>query len=119
MGNIFTDFGKRISIDYTEYRSFLTSYWDVKRDTRLVKRAVKRAKRKNAADGRTYYILKDKTGGINEFCKSDIHFWTHRHKPALLPEMDFMQRLSASYAIVTSNEAILDQYNQVQLKKEQ
>jgi len=119
MANIFTDFAKRISIDYTEYRNFLISYWNVKRDAKAIARAMKRAKLKNKTDNRTYYILKDKTGGINEFTKDDAYYWSRVHRPAILAPMNYIERLTASIGLVTSNQQIMEQYAQIQLKKEQ
>lgn len=115
MSNVITDFKDRLKIDYTEWRNYLISKWNVKREKRLIRRAMHRAQEKNYSDGRTYYILKDKQGGINEFNSSDIKFWT---KYNVLDKMDLLQRLEKSIAVVTSNKNILNQYNQIQLKKE-
>ena len=71
---IFTDIKKRIEIDWIEWKNYKISLWNVKRDRRLIERAIKRARIKNASDGKTYYVLRDVTGGINEFNSSDVRY---------------------------------------------
>lgn len=105
----------RIQIDWQEWRNYKTSMWNVKRDNRMIARAKQRAKTKNAKDGRTYYILRDVRGGINEFNSTDIKYWS---RIGILPRMDHAKRLESSLGIVTSNTEILDQYSKLQNQKE-
>lgn len=114
---IFKKIAPKIVIQWQEWRAYQTSIWNVRRDSKAILRAMARAKEKNARDGRTYFIFRDKYGGINEFNKDDYEFWT-RHNPPLLDKMDYMKRLEKAIAIVTSRKFIQEQYNQVQLKKE-
>ena len=81
----------------------------------MIRRATSRAKEKNSEDGRTYYGLRDVFGDVNEFNSDDIAFWTSR---GVLPKMDYLKRLRSSFFLVTSNPKVLDQYSQIQNKKE-
>jgi hypothetical protein len=89
----------------------------VRQESKAIKRAMNRARDKNADNGRTYFIMRDNFGGINELNRDELDYWT-RHKPPLFPKMNYMERLEKSIAIVTSRRFIQEQYNQVQLKKE-
>lgn len=115
MSNIFKDIWTRLRIDYHDYRQELTGGWNLKREVKQIDKAVKRARFRNSKDGRTYYILKDIRGGISALTSEDIKYWTS-HK--MFPKMNYLQLLKRSIAIVTSNESIREQYNQVQLKME-
>lgn len=115
MGNIFKDLWTRLKIDYHDYRQELTGTWNLRREAKQIDKAIRRAKLRNAKDGRTYYIIKDTRGGISALTSDDIKYWTARK---MFPKMNFMQLLERAIAIVTSNESVREQYNQVQLKRE-
>jgi hypothetical protein len=115
MANVIKDLFKRVSIDYQEYRQHLINQWNLKREARQIQRAMQRAKVRNKNDGRTYYIIKDKRGAISALNSREILFWT---KKGMFPRMDYYKRLSAAIGIVTSNPNVQEQYNQIQLKKE-
>ena len=114
----FYNASERIRIDWQEYRLYRISIYNVRRDNKAIRRAMNRAREKNLNDGRTYYILRDKLGGINEFNSSDLAYWSIRHRPAIVAKMDFLERLKRSYGIVTCNQNIQKQYDQIQLNKE-
>ena len=118
MGNVFNEFLTRVREDWRDWRAYKVSMRNVRYEGRAIQRALNRAMVKNAKNSRTYYILKDKVGGINEFSRDDIIFWATKHKPALIANMSYMERLNVALAIVTSNKAIQEQYNQIQLNKE-
>lgn len=113
---IFMDIKKRIEIDWIEWKNYKISLWNVKRDRRLIERAIKRARIKNASDGKTYYVLRDVTGGINEFNSSDVRYWT---RVGMLPKMDINKRLTEALAIVTSSSITRNTYTKAQNKKEE
>lgn len=115
MGNIFKDIWTRIKVDYHDYRQELTGTWNLRREAKQIDKAIRRAKLRNAKDGRTYYIIKDTRGGISALTSDDVKYWTARK---MFPKMNFMQLLEKAIAIVTSNESVREQYNQVQLKRE-
>lgn len=115
MANIFTDLLKRIKIDYHDYRKELIGNWNLGREAKQIDKAIKRAKFRNLRDNRTYYILKDNRGGISALTRMEINYWTAR---GMFHNMNYMQLLRASIAIVTSNQTIQEQYNQEQLRKE-
>lgn len=115
MANIFTDLWTRIKFDYQEYRQHLIDNWNLRREARQIRKAIHRAKLFNAEDGRTYYILKDIRGGISALNSEGIKYWTAK---GLIPKMNYLQLLKAAIGIVTSNESIREQYNQIQLKRE-
>lgn len=116
MANILTLFKQKITIDYQEWRSYMISKWNVQRDNRMIDRAVKRARMKNKEDGRTYYIMKDLLGGINELNRSELVFFKNK---GLFTADDYKFRLERAIAIVTSNKVEFKQYKQQQLKKEE
>lgn len=115
MANIFTDTWARLKIDYQEYRNYLTSIWNVRRDNKAIRRAMRRAKEKNFNDGRTYYIMRDRFGGINELNSAQLLYFT-RH--GLFTKEQYDKRFEHAIAIVTSSKRIREQYNQAQLKTE-
>ena len=115
MANIFRDFWIRLKVDYQEYRAENIDIWTVKRETRHIERAQRRAQIMNKKNGRTYYILKDKRGAISALTSDEIKYWTMR---GYFPKWNYEQRLRHTIAIVTSNRTVQEQYNQVQLKKE-
>lgn len=115
MGNVIKDFGQRIKTDYEEWRSFLISKWNVRRDARQVKRAKARARIKNKYDGKTYYIMMDRFGGINELNREQLIFFMDR---GVFTKDQYKRRLFHALAIITSNKSELIQYEQQQLLKE-
>lgn len=115
MASIFTDLWMRVKIDYQEYRQELIANWSLRRENRQVEKARRRARIRNQGDGRTYYILKDRRGGISALNSDEIKFWTAKK---MFPKMNYLQLLRTAKGIVTSNESIIKQYNQIQLKKE-
>jgi hypothetical protein len=115
MGNIFKDLLTRIKIDYHDYRQELTGKWNLRREARQIEKAKQRARFRNSKDGRTYYIIKDKSGAISALTSDQVKFWTAQ---GMFPKMNYMQLLKSAIAIVTSNESVLEQYNQEQLKNE-
>ena len=116
MANIISLLKQKITVDYQEYRSYLISKWNVERDNKMIRRAVKRARMKNKEDGRTYYIMKDCLGGINELNRSELVFFRNK---GLFSNEDYKYRLERAIAIVTSNKVEFKQYKQQQLKKEE
>jgi hypothetical protein len=114
MGNILNDLWKRIVIDYKEWRMYQRSLYDVKRDRKAINRALMRARIKNKKDGRTYYILRDVMGGINELNRNELEYFTRKR---LFKKMNYLQRLKNAIAIVTSNKIIQEHYNEIQTKK--
>jgi hypothetical protein len=118
MGEMLRSFLLRIKIDYQEWRDYQRSMWDVKRNSRAINRAMNRAREKNLNDGRTYYVLRDRAGGYNEFNSTDIHFWTTLHNPPLLDKMNFLQRIERAEGIVTCASTTQQHYDQVHLRKE-
>lgn len=105
---------KKIKTDWQEWKAYKISVWNVRRDEKLIKRAIERAKIKNSRNGKTYYILRDVYGGINELNKEELDFFT---KKGLFRKMNYMERLQESIAIITSNPIIYNQYSQIQLKR--
>lgn len=115
MANIFTDVWTRLKIDYQEYRNYLISIWNVKRDNKAIRRAMRRAEEKNLLDGRTYYIMRDRFGGINELNSAQLLYFTRK---GLFTKDQYKRRFDHAIAVVTSNKKIREQYHQAQLKKE-
>lgn len=113
--NIFRDFIERVKIDWKEWRAYKRSMYDVNRDQRLMKRALKRARVKNAEDGKTYWIFKDQWGGINEVNNDEFDQLV---RLKYLKPMNFLEKMKFAKAIVTSNKSIREQYTQIQLNKE-
>ncbi|MGI6337882.1 MAG: hypothetical protein ACOXZV_00700 [Bacteroidales bacterium] len=115
MSNIFKDIWTRIKIDYIEYRQHLIDRWSLRRETRNINRAIYRANIRNKEDGRTYYVLRDTRGAYSALNSDEIRLWTSR---GMFRKMNYMELLRAAVYIVTCEEAIREQYNQQQLKKE-
>ena len=113
--NIFSDFRNKIAKDYYEWWSYLVSFWNVQTDNRRIKRALKRGRIKNAGDKRTYYILRDKTGGINELNKSEINMLV---KAGIFVKRSHMQIISDAIDIVCKNSQIQEEFNQEKLRQE-
>lgn len=116
MSTLIKDLVTRIKIDWQEYRLYRQSVYNVKRDQKLINRAIERAKMKNGKDGKTYYIMRDKLGGINELNNKQLDFFTRQK---LFKKMNYLQRLESAIGLVTSNKVLLDHYTQIQLKKEE
>jgi len=116
MANILNDLKQKILIDYQEWRGYVISKWNVSRDQRLIRRSIARARAKNKTDGRTYYIMRDRLGGINELNREQISYF---QRSGLFSKEDYDRRLERAIAIVTSNKVEFNQYQQTQLKKEE
>jgi len=116
--NYLQDFITRVKADWKEWTTYQKITWverfkqrrarrDVIRDQRMIDAALERARIKNAKDGRTYYILRDKWGGINEMLT----------RAKILPRMNYLQRVNASIAIVTSNKNTQRDFDRIQESK--
>jgi hypothetical protein len=123
--NYLQDLIKRIKADWKEWTTYQKIVWverfrqrrarrDVLRDQRMIDAALERARLKNASDGRTYYILRDKWGGINELNATEINRLT---RMKVLPRMNYLQRVTASIAIVTSNKNTQQDFECIQEKR--
>jgi hypothetical protein len=110
MANIVKDLIQRIKIDWQEWRAYRASYWNVRRDTKAVNRAITRAKEKNFSDGKTYYIMKDRFGGINELNSGELLFFTRK---GMFSKDQYDRRFEQAIDIVTSNQRIRDQYYRI------
>lgn len=103
-------FAPRIAIDWQEWRAYRYSLWNTKRDNKLIKRALRRAYIKHRNDRKTYYILRDRFGGINELTKDQLDHFTRK---GLFVKMSYMQRLHASIDIVTCNRAMAETFKKI------
>lgn len=123
--NYLQDFITRVKADWKEWTTYQKITWverfkqrrarrDVIRDQRMIDAALERARIKNAKDGRTYYILRDKWGGINEMDSTIIGKLT---RAKILPRMNYLQRVNASIAIVTSNKNTQRDFDRIQESK--
>lgn len=123
--NYLQDFITRVKADWKEWTTYQKIAWverfkqrrakrDVLRDQRMIDAALERARIKNASDGRTYYILRDKWGGINEVNSAEINFLTRKKA---IPRMDYIKRVNASIAIVTSNKNTQRDFDRIQENK--
>lgn len=110
MANIFKDLVTRIKIDYKEWRAYQRSIWDVRREKKLIQRAIIRAREKNFTNGKTYYIVRDRLGGINELNSDEFLFFTRK---GLFTKEYYYNRFEHAIDIVTSNKRIRDQYYQI------
>ena len=110
MPNIFKDFIKRVKIDYQEWRAYQRSVWNVHRDTKAINRAIKRAREKNNSDGKTYYVMRDCLGGINELNSDELLFFTRK---GLFTKEQYDKRFEHAIDIITSNKKIRDQYYKI------
>jgi hypothetical protein len=110
MANIFKDLIQRIKIDWQEWRAYRASYWNVRRDTKAVNRAITRAKEKNFSNGKTYYIMRDKFGGINELNSDELLFFTRK---GMFSKDQYDRRFEQAIDIVTSNQHIRNQYYRI------
>lgn len=97
MAGIIELFKQKVSIDYQEWKAWLISKWNVQRDGRDIRRAIRRAKMKAKNDHKTYYIMRDKLGGINELNRSELNFFKSR---GLFWGEDCKKRFDRSIAIV-------------------
>lgn len=123
--NYLQDFITRVKADWKEWTTYQKITWverfkqrrarrDVIRDQRMIDAALERARIKNAKDGRTYYILRDKWGGINEVNKYELDLLIHRK---VFPKMTYMQRIQNTIAIVTSNKNTQADFDRKQASK--
>jgi hypothetical protein len=110
MANIFKDFITRIKIDWQEWRLYQRSLYNVRRDTKAVNRAIQRAREKNFSDGKTYYIVKDKFGGINELNSDELLFFTRK---GMFTREQYDNRFKYAIDIVTSNTKVRNQYYKI------
>ena len=110
MANIFKDFITRVEIDWREWRAYQRSIWDVRRDKKAIKRAIIRAREKNFSDRKTYYIMKDRLGGINELNSDQLLWFTRK---GLFTREQYDNRFKHAIDIITSNKRIRDQYYQI------
>lgn len=97
MAGIIELFKQKISIDYQEWKAWLISKWNVQRDSRDIRRAIRRAKMKAKNDHKTYYIMRDKLGGINELNRDELKFFKAR---GVFWHEDLIKRLERAIAIV-------------------
>lgn len=97
MAGIIELFKQKISIDYQEWKAWLISKWNVQRDSRDIRRAIRRAKMKAKNDHKTYYIMRDKLGGINELNRDELKFFKAR---GVFWQEDLIKRLERAIAIV-------------------
>jgi hypothetical protein len=119
--NYLKDLQKRIVADWHEWVTYQKVSWierfrqrrarrDTVRERRMVDAALERAAIKHASDGRTYYIIKDPYGGINELNSHEINQLV---RMGVLPKMDYRKRLQESVAIVTKNTVIQIEFNKL------
>ena len=116
MANIIKDFIQRIKIDYQEWRMYQRTVWDVKRDNKAIRRAIARAEEKNYSDNKTYYIVKDRLGGINELNSAQFLYFTRK---GLFTKDQYKNRFEHAIYIVTSNTKIRNQFKNVKPNNEQ
>jgi hypothetical protein len=123
--NYLQDFITRVKADWQEWTLYQKIAWverfkqrrakrDVLRDQKMIDAALERARIKNAKNNMTYYIMKDKWGGINEINKYELDMLVRRK---VFPKMNYMQRLQNSIAIVTSNQYKQKDFNRIQANK--
>lgn len=123
--NYIQDFITRVKADWKEWTLYQKIAWverfkqrrarrDVLRDQRMIDAALERARVKNAKNKMTYYIMKDKWGGINEINKYELDMLVRRK---VFPKMNYMQRLQNSIAIVTSNRYMQMDFDRKQANK--
>jgi len=123
--NYLQDFLQRVTVDWKEWSTYQKLAWierfkqrrarrDVLRDQRMIDSAIERAKVKNARDNRTYYIMRNSGGGINEVNSKEIAMLV---RLKALPRMNYMQRLEASIAVVTSNRMTQLNYDRLKSNK--
>jgi hypothetical protein len=123
--NYLQDFITRVKADWKEWTTYQKISWverfkqrrakrDVIRDQRMIDAALERARIKNVDDHKTYYIMKDKWGGINEINKEQLDKFT---RAGIFPKMNYLQRVNASIAIVTSNKNTQRDFDRVQENK--
>jgi hypothetical protein len=110
MANILKDLIQRIKIDWIEWKAYRASYYNVHRDTKAVNRAIIRAKEKNFSNGKTYYIMRDKFGGINELNSDELLFFTRK---GMFSKDQYDKRFEQAIDIVTSNQHIRNQYYRI------
>lgn len=113
MANIIKEFLTQLKIQWVEWRGYRVSVFNVKRDKLQIRRAIRRARLRNSADGRTYYILRNIGGGFDEASSHDLNL-LKRTKQSYFPKYrNYHQMLSQCFAIVTHNEIQLKSYVEV------
>lgn len=125
MANVIQDLITRVKADWKEWYLYQRLSWverfrqrrakrDVIRDQRMIASAIERAKVKNAYDHRTYYILRDRWGGINELNSQEIDMLIRR---GVFPRMNYLQKVNASIDIVTSNKNVQRDFDRIKTIK--
>jgi hypothetical protein len=123
--NYLQDFITRVKADWKEWTLYQKIAWverfrqrrakrDVLRDQAMIDAALERARIKNAKNHMTYYIMRDKWGGINEVNKYELDLLIHRK---VFPKMNYMQRIQNTIAIVTSNKNTQADFDRKQASK--
>jgi hypothetical protein len=123
--NYLQDFITRVRADWKEWTTYQKIAWverfkqrrarrDVLRDQRMIDAALERARIKNSKNRMTYYILRDKWGGINEINKYELDILIRKK---VFPKMNYMQRINACIAIVTSNKNTQRDFDRIQENK--
>lgn len=110
MATIIKDLIARIKIDWIEWRNYRQSQWNVRRDTKAINRAITRAREKNFSDGRTYYVMRDRFGGINELNSDELLFFTRK---GMFSKEQYDNRFQHAIDIITSNQHIRNQYYRI------
>jgi len=105
MASIFKMFWIRLNIDYREWRDEWLTRWNTRREMKQIDSAIRRGKERNARDHKTYYIIRDRRGGINALTGSEIDLWARR---GLFPKMTILQKLQKSIDIVTNSNMMKD-----------
>lgn len=100
----------RIKTDWVEWVEYRKSVYNVRRDNKAIKRAIQRAIEKNFTDGKTYYIMKDCLGGINELNSDQLLWFTRK---GLFTRDQYDNRFKHAIDIITSNKHIRDQYYKI------
>jgi hypothetical protein len=118
MPNFFTELATRISIDYKEWRDEIIIRWNTKREMKQIDSAIRRAKKRNLRDHRTYYIIKDRRGAINALTKQEIDKWSDKKtakgvKTGLFPRMTINQVYHSCIDMVTCTRRDMDQFNRI------
>lgn len=101
---LFREFWTKIKIDWQEWRSYKNSVWNVRRDKKQIERAIHRARLKNQADGRTYYILRNLSGGFDEASSHDLKLLKANKVKYFPSYRNYEHMISQTFAIITSNE---------------
>ena len=123
--NYLQDFITRVKADWKEWTTYQKISWverfkqrrakrDVIRDQRMIDAALERARIKNSKNRMTYYIMRDKFGYINEINKYELDILIRKKR---FMKMNYLQRVNASIAIVTSNKNTQRDFDRIQESK--